>query len=129
MPTYQYWKEKDVGTYVQENYDFMDRLFSAKHGPGLRDSLVNAPDEDTLRDTMNAELPHLKIPKNVRVGVADLQNAKYKDWKIDTQTETYYIMVLPPDPQRKPQSTDQYYVDDQEWTNAWYHATVDGYGM
>jgi hypothetical protein len=129
MPTYQYWNENNVGTYVQDNYKFMDKLFSPKHGPGLRDSLVNAPDEDTLRDTMNAELPHLKIPKKVRVGVADLETAKYKDWGINTKSDIYYIMVLPPNPQRPSQSTDQNYIDDQEWTNAWYHAMVDGYGM
>jgi hypothetical protein len=128
MPTYQYWNEDDVGTYVQNNYKFMDKLFGV-HGDHLRQSLVNAPDENTLRTRMNTELPQLKIPQNVRVGVADLQTAKYKDWGINTQTETYYIMVLPPNPQRQPQSTAQTYIDDQEWENAWYHATVDGYGM
>jgi hypothetical protein len=128
MPTYQYWNENNVGTYVQENYAFMDRLFS-RHGDTLRDSLVNAPDENTLRARMNAAVPHLAIPSNVRVGVLDLQSAKYKDWTIDTKAETYYIMVLPPNPQRTPQSSQTTYIDDQEWTNAWYHAVVDGYGM
>jgi hypothetical protein len=106
----------------------MDKLFGST-GNALRASLVNASDENTLRAKMNAELPHLKIPANVRVGVLDLQTAHYKDWGISTQNETYYIMVLPPNPQRQPQSTQSTYIDDQEWENAWYHATVDGYGM
>jgi hypothetical protein len=58
MPTYQYWNEDDVGTYVQNNYKFMDELFG-RHGDNLRNSLVNAADEDALRDKMNAKLPHL----------------------------------------------------------------------
>ena len=128
MPTYQYWNEDDVGTYVQNNYKFMDELFG-RHGDNLRNSLVNAADEDALRDKMNAKLPHLKIPQNVKVGVVDLQNGKCQLWGMNTQTDTYYIMVLPPNPQRKPQSNQTTYIDDQEWENAWYHATVDGYGM
>jgi hypothetical protein len=127
MPTYQYWNEDNVGTYVQNNYKFMDKLFS-RHGDNLRSSLVNAPDEATLRARMNAELPQLNIPLNVRVGVLDLQTPKYKDWGI-ADGDTYYIMVLPPNPQRQPQSTQSTYIDDQEWENAFYHATVDGYGM
>jgi hypothetical protein len=129
MPTYQYWDEDNVGTYVQNNYEFMDQLFGVK-GDHLRKILWDAANdsEGALRDLMNAKLPHLKIPNTVRVGLADLQAPRYKDFGINAG-DTYYIMVLPPNPQRQPQSTQQTYIDDQEWENAFYHATVDGYGM
>jgi hypothetical protein len=123
-PTYD-----QIGTYTQYNYEFLDRVFNEGPGepdPGIRHSYRNY-DANQLRQHIQSDL-HLAIPNNVKVAVFDVELAHFTDPQhIQFGSDTYYIMVLPPYPRLNPGNA--VYQEDQTWLDAWYHASVDGYGM
>jgi hypothetical protein len=67
-----------------------------------------------------------KPPNPIRLMFVDVQNAQVwqdpKKKKIDPVNDLFYLLVMPPTPQK-------YDPEMQAWESAWYHAIVDGYGM
>jgi hypothetical protein len=125
MPPWKPWDENEVGTYVQDNYEFVDRLFGPQ-GAAIRKKFWACTTETQLRKAIKDEAK-INVPASVRVGVFDVEAAALKVIKkIDPKTEDFYIMVMPPKPRRKNTAD---YKDGQAWEEAWFHAIVDGYGI
>ena len=132
---YKEWEADEVGTYAQKNYDFTDRLFNTVRGQGLpglkgaalRKRFWDCTKNDQLQSAIFDELG-IDLPRDVLVAVCDVEVGDLKVInKIDPAANAYYLLVLPPNPRRYP--LDDNYLEDQALEDAWYHATVDGYGM
>jgi hypothetical protein len=123
------WDEKSVGQNTQNIYNFLDKLWSDQPPPSgrtLRDELRAITSEADLKYFVNANIG-IKIPEDVRLVLVDIEDAKttrYRD--IDPSLHPFYVLVIPPTPRRK-ESED--YKDGQAWSEAWFHATTDGWGM
>jgi hypothetical protein len=124
-PTKPYDEER-IGDHLQANYVFLEKLFDGRDGRELRRELWEL-DEGALRERINAELK-LKIPRDVRIMLVDIENARAKPepGDINPRTESFYVVVLPPVPRRERGHT---YKEMAAWEGAWHHAIVDGYGM
>lgn len=114
-----------VGNSVQTNFDFLKKLFGPTHQE-LRNGLWNCKTEAELRNLLGDHGVTVQPP--TRIMVVDIENARSKVWgkDIDTASEDWYALILPPVPRRK--QNDEY-ADMQAWSAAWYHASNDGYGM
>jgi hypothetical protein len=122
------WDDTYVGENAQNIYNFLENLWSddpSISGP-LRDALRKIESEADIRTFADAYL-HITIPAQVRVTLVDIQEAETKSYgKINPEKEPFYVLVIPPKPSR---SKTKDYKDAQVSSEAWFHATTDGWGM
>jgi hypothetical protein len=128
--------EEGVGTNAQINSVFLKQLWDPDNGSAFRSRLLNARDEKTLRDLLDAN--DIKIrPDTVRIVVFDVESAKVQIYRrpqdnpnepprIDTGNENFYVLVLPPSPKRHDNTG---YRNMQRSAAAYYHAVNESYGM
>lgn len=118
---------------VQINAKFLKHLWSAQ-GAGFRTELLGAPTENDLRTILGRW--GIQVDGSVRIMVVDLETAQVKTHgPINSQTDSFYTLVLPPAPlkYRPPPAQQpevvQTYNDRQRLAAAYYHAVNDSYGM
>jgi hypothetical protein len=143
MPAYKPYDPEKVGAIVDVNHRFLKNLWSGDKlwgNPGqertLRDHLFDLADEQALRDALAQQgitvTPPPGVQQPVRVMLVDIENARTKTYgpAIRARDELFYVLVLPPNPQRT--THDPSKIDYKEmlaWSGAYYHASSDGYGM
>lgn len=112
--------EKSVDT----NYKFLHELFS--NNSTLRSQLMGCKTEQDARTLLGNK--GITVQPPIRIMVVDIESATTKTWDkpINPKTDSWYVLVLPPVPRRKP---DKSHTDAQAMLAAWYHASNDGYGM
>jgi hypothetical protein len=137
------WKPYDedtVGALTQALYRFLEYHLFVQGNP-VRGNLMQAYDENQLRVMLGNYgifIPPRIDPNDansapVRIMLVDIQTATI--WQdhtqpaINYQTDTFYVLVMPPIPSNSHYAGQPGYQDMQAWQSAWYHAIVDGFGM
>jgi hypothetical protein len=121
--------DKYVGQSAQNIYNFLQKLWSdvSSISKPLRDALSNIESETDIRNFAKDNL-YITIPKEVRLILVDIQESKTKPYnpQINPATDPFYVLVIPPKPSR---INTKDYKDAQALSEAWFHATTDGWGM
>jgi hypothetical protein len=129
MPPVKPYNWANVGDAAQHNYKFFEDCFDPNPATNkaFRDWFFDSSTTEPNVRTKLKNTYHLDIPAPIKLVVVDLQWARCKNWSLtDPATQDFYEFIMPPRPTRWP---DKYYVESQQWEEAWFHAIVDGYGM